>query len=46
MKMAETLGQALIERNLELVYGGADVGLMGKVADTVLNAGGAGRSLA
>ena len=40
MKMAEKLGQALVERNLELVYGGADVGLMGKVADTVLKAGG------
>jgi uncharacterized protein (TIGR00730 family) len=40
MKMAEKLGQTLIEHDLELVYGGADVGLMGKVADTVLNAGG------
>lgn len=40
MVMAEKLGQALIDRDLELVYGGADVGLMGKVADTVLNAGG------
>ncbi len=40
MEMAEKLGQALIECNLELVYGGADVGLMGKVADTVLKAGG------
>jgi uncharacterized protein (TIGR00730 family) len=40
MEMAGKLGQALIERNLELVYGGADIGLMGKVADTVLKAGG------
>ena len=40
MEMAEKLGQALIECNLELVYGGANVGLMGKVADTVLKAGG------
>ena len=40
MEMAEKLGRALIECNLELVYGGADVGLMGKVADTVLKAGG------
>ena len=40
LEMAEKLGQALIECNLELVYGGADVGLMGKVADTVLKAGG------
>ncbi len=38
--MAEKLGQALIDCNLELVYGGADVGLMGKIADTVLKAGG------
>jgi len=38
--MARRLGQALIGRDLELVYGGADVGLMGEVADTVLNAGG------
>ena len=40
MEMAHRLGQALVDRNLELVYGGADVGLMGKVADTVLKAGG------
>ena len=40
IEMAEKLGEALIECNLELVYGGADVGLMGKVADTVLKAGG------
>ena len=40
MEMAHRLGQALVDRNLALVYGGADVGLMGKVADTVLKAGG------
>ncbi len=40
LRAAEKLGQALLERNLELVYGGSDVGLMGKVADAVLNAGG------
>ena len=40
MEIAEKLGQVLIECNLELVYGGADVGLMGKVADTVLKSGG------
>ena len=40
MEMAHRLGQALLDRNLELVYGGADVGLMGEVADTVLKAGG------
>jgi uncharacterized protein (TIGR00730 family) len=35
-----SLGNALVRRNLELVYGGADVGLMGELADTVLKAGG------
>jgi uncharacterized protein (TIGR00730 family) len=34
------LGQTLAKRNIELVYGGANVGLMGAVADGVLNAGG------
>nr|WP_315151627.1 TIGR00730 family Rossman fold protein [uncultured Flavobacterium sp.] len=34
------LGQTLAKRNIELVYGGAKVGLMGAVADGVLNAGG------
>lgn len=39
MAMAERLGHALIEKNLELVYGGSDIGLMGQIADSVLNAG-------
>ena len=34
------LGQTLVARGLGLVYGGASVGLMGKLADTVLEAGG------
>jgi len=38
--MAQRLGQALVDRKHELVYGGADVGLMGQVADTVMKAGG------
>jgi uncharacterized protein (TIGR00730 family) len=33
---AEDLGRTLVERRLGLVYGGARVGLMGVVADTVL----------
>jgi hypothetical protein len=37
---AESLGRALVERGLGLVYGGASVGLMGTIADTVLRAGG------
>lgn len=38
--MAHQLGQALVARNYELVYGGSEVGLMGEVANTVLKAGG------
>ena len=37
---AETLGKALAKNNVELVYGGAKVGLMGAVADGALNNGG------
>ncbi|MCX7003322.1 MAG: TIGR00730 family Rossman fold protein [bacterium] len=40
MAMAQQLGQALVDRQYELVYGGAAVGLMGQVADTVMRAGG------
>lgn len=40
MAMAGSLGRALAEGTYELVYGGADVGLMGAVADTALEAGG------
>jgi hypothetical protein len=40
MAMAKRLGQALADGQYELVYGGAYVGLMGEVADTVLKAGG------
>ena len=38
--MAQQLGQALVARNYELVYGGAEIGLMGQIADTVMKAGG------
>jgi predicted Rossmann-fold nucleotide-binding protein len=34
------LGQTLAKHKIELVYGGANVGLMGAVADGVLNGGG------
>ncbi len=37
---ATALGRALVERDLELVYGGAHVGLMGTVSDTVMSGGG------
>ncbi len=40
VEMAILLGQVLVERDYQLVYGGADVGLMGAVADTVLKEGG------
>ena len=37
---AEQLGRVLVHRGIELVYGGARVGLMGVVADAVLAGGG------
>ena len=37
---ARSLGRALVARDLGLVYGGAGVGIMGIVADTVLELGG------
>ena len=37
---ATLMGQALAKRNIELVYGGARVGLMGAVANAVLDSGG------
>lgn len=37
---ATQLGKTLAKQNIELVYGGANVGLMGAVADGVLNEGG------
>ena len=37
---AEELGRVLAERRIRLIYGGADVGLMGAVANAVLEAGG------
>ena len=45
MAMARRLGEALTDGQYELVYGGADVGLMGEVADTVLKAGGVVRGV-
>ena len=37
---ASALADALVSRNIKLVYGGADIGLMGVVANQVLNLGG------
>src|ERR1700680_1690809 len=39
-RAAQALGQELVARGLGLVYGGASVGLMGIIADTVLAGGG------
>ncbi|MGA2459358.1 MAG: TIGR00730 family Rossman fold protein [Terriglobales bacterium] len=36
----EEMGAELVRRNIGLVYGGGNVGLMGVLADTVLRAGG------
>jgi uncharacterized protein (TIGR00730 family) len=37
---AYTLGQFLANQNIELIYGGASIGVMGAVADGCLNQGG------
>ena len=37
---AREMGEAIVSHGLELVYGGGRLGLMGIVADTVINAGG------
>ena len=37
---ANALAEALVSRNIKLVYGGTDIGLMGVVANQVLNLGG------
>ncbi|MBE8726726.1 TIGR00730 family Rossman fold protein [Flavobacterium hungaricum] len=39
-EQAALVGKTLAEQNIELIYGGANVGLMGAVADAALNAGG------
>ena len=40
LKAAKELGKLLAKNNIELVYGGANVGLMAEVADTALSSGG------
>lgn len=39
-EQANLLGQTLAKQNIQLIYGGANVGLMGAVADGVLKEGG------
>src|SRR5262245_25226645 len=40
LEAARQTGLAVVERGLGLVYGGANVGLMAEIADTVIAAGG------
>lgn len=40
IKKTEALGESLAAKDIELVYGGAKSGLMGVLADQVLNSGG------
>ncbi len=40
LETATYLGQCLADRGLGIVYGGAEVGLMGTVASSALNRGG------
>ncbi len=40
LQAAIELGQALAGKNIGLVYGGAKVGMMGKIAESVLEKGG------
>jgi hypothetical protein len=42
---ASVLGNGLAERNIGLVYGGGHVGLMGRTADAVMQAGGTVRGV-
>ncbi len=37
---ARVLGRAMLEKGIGLVYGGAQVGIMGEIADTVVDGGG------
>jgi len=40
VQAARQLGEALVQRGLGLVYGGARIGMMGSIAETVLERGG------
>ena len=40
LKLGKNLGQMLVRNNIALVYGGASIGLMGAIADGVLESGG------
>jgi len=40
LRSARDMGRALARREIELVFGGGHIGLMGVLADAVLDAGG------
>lgn len=40
LRAAENMGRMMAAREIELVYGGANIGVMGRLADTVLENGG------
>lgn len=40
VEQAKILGKKLVEQKIDLVYGGAKIGIMGAVADAVLESGG------
>lgn len=40
LEATDQLGDAMVERGIDLVYGGGSVGLMGRLADRVLASGG------
>lgn len=40
IESARDLARELVARNIDLVYGGASIGIMGEIADTVLASGG------
>ncbi len=40
IRQAEQLGKLLVQNNMGLIYGGAKIGVMGAIADTVIGEGG------
>ena len=40
VQSAQALGKLLVAQNIELVYGGGSIGLMGEIATTIMQAGG------
>lgn len=40
MDLGKKIGELLVKHNIALVYGGASIGLMGSIADSVMNNGG------